>query len=523
MNAAGERGLWIRSLDSPTPRRIAGTNGALFPFWSPDAQVVGFGSPAEGRLKKVDLSGSYVQNIGNMRDALPGATWSREGVILFSPDNRVPLYRVPASGGTAEAVTTLDPARRENSHRWPHFLPDGRHFLFTARSDVKENTGIYVGTLESKERTWLVEAQSNAVYAAPGYLLFVREGTLLAQSFDTATLRLSGRPFAVAGNVGHQPTGANAFFSASADGRLVAYRSAAESTSELVWFDRNGVKVGPILAEGNFQEVRLARDGKHAAVVASDRDSGNRDIWLVEVTGGTLTRFTSHPANDWRPVWSPDGTQLAFASDRDGLSAVYRKAADASGPEVLISTAAVPGNRFPDDWSEDGRLLAVHSSTPETALDVWVVPNDGGKAFEAAGSAFQEHSASFSPDGRWIAYVSDESGAPEVYVQTLGKAGKRRVSTSGGIEPKWRRDSRELFFVDGANRLMAVAVGAGDTFVGSPPIALYNACGSALPEQRRYDVSADGARSLWLCPSPQTTASVVTVSIQALPRSKREN
>jgi hypothetical protein len=245
---------------------------------------------------------------------------------------------------------------------------------------------------------------------SPGYLLFVREGTLLAQRFDAATLLLSGEPFALAGNVARNTASANASFSVSADGRVVAYRVAAERSSQVVWFDRGGAMAVPIVAEGAFQ-------------------------------------------------------------------------------------------------------LAVHVSTSGTSLDVWVVPIDDRKPYEVAQTTFQELSASLSPDGRWIAFMSDESGAPAVYVQALGKAGKQRVSTSGGMLPRWRGDERELFFIDAANRLMAVAVGEGEGFVGSPPIALFKACGSTAPQQYRYDIAADGARSLWLCPAPRDAPSLVTVSV----------
>jgi Tol biopolymer transport system component len=520
-NADGEPSLWIRSLDSSTPRQIAGTGGAVIPFWSPDGRSVGFGVPVEGRLKVLDLTAGHVQPIGNIRDAVPGATWSKDGVVLFSPDNRVMLHRVSASGGTSEPVTTLDPARRENSHRWPHFLPDGRHFLFTARSDVRENTGIYVGTLGSNERTWLMEAQSNAVYTAPGYLLFVREGALLARRFDAATLRLSGEPFALAGNVAQSTVGAFGSFSVSSDGRVIAYRTAEATVNEIMWFDRVGAKIGETIARGEFEAVRLASDGQQAVVTMPDKDSGNRDIWQLDLSSGTPTRLTSHPANDWNAVWSPDGKELAFGSDRNGLSAVYRKATDGSGREVALSMTGVPGNRFPDDWSEDGQLLAVHSSMPDTALDLWVVPIDGRPAYEVARTKFQEQSLRFSPDGRWIAYVSDVSGRPEIYVQALGKTDKRRVSTAGGIAPRWRRDGGELFFVDAANRLMAVAIKDGKP-VGSTR-ALFNTCGPSGTAHLRYDVVADGARSLWLCPSARPTASLVTVSIQPAQLEARES
>ena len=514
-NAAGENSLWVRSMDASTPRRIDGTEGAVSPFWSPDAEFVGFGVPSQMRLKKVDLSGGDVQNISRISDANPGATWNREGVIVFSGDNRVPLFRVSASGGTPESVTALDPTRRENSHRYPHFLPDGRHFLYTARSDVRENTGIYLGALDSKDRTWLVEAQSAAVYAPPGYLLFVRDGTLLAQRFDAATLSLSGEPRALAGNVAQDPVGAYAAFSASANGHVVTYLTSQTTASQLVWFDRDGTKRGLTGVEGVFEQLRLAPDGKRAVVVMPDKDSGNRDIWLVNLTDGNLTRLTSHPANDWTPAWSPDGAEIAFASDRNGLSTVYRKAINGSGAEELVPSASLTGNIFPDDWSSEGELLAVHVSTPTTLLDVWVLPLTGaGRPYPLAQTRFQEQTPSFSPDGRWIAYVSDESGTPEVYVQRVGQSGRQRLSNAGGMYPRWRRDGRELFFVDTGGRLTVVAVSAGDTFAGSPPVALFKVCvPPGRPFQNRYDIDVDGKRSLWLCPLPRTAPSLVNVFV----------
>jgi len=515
VNGSGERALWIRSLDSSTPRRVDGTEGASRPFWSPDGQSVAFGVPAQGRLKRVDLSSGFVQNIGSINDAFAGGAWGRTGTIVFSPDNRVVLQRVSASGGTAERATILDPAKRENSHRFPHFLPDGQHFLFTARSDVRENTGIYLGRLGSTERTWLVEAQSSASYAAPGYILFVREGTLLAQPFDLAALRMSGEPFVVATNVAQDTAGAQASFSVSDDGRVVAFRIASTESAELVWFDRRGERIGNTIAEGPFQQVRLAPDGKRAAVTMTDRDTGNRDIWQVDLTNGATTRFTSHPANDWHPVWSRDGTELAFDSDRAGFSSVFRRPADGSKPEVEVPMAGLPGHRFVDDWSSDRRMMAVHTSTQETLLDAWIVPLDDAKPYEIARTTFQEHSQRFSPDGRWLAFVSSESGALEVYVQALGKAGKYRVSTSGGTAPRWRGDSRELFFVDGRGRLASVSVAPGDEFVVTLPVALFNGCATNTTENERYEIDASGQRSLWICPSRRNAAAMVSVSVQA--------
>ena len=511
-SAAGERALWIRSMDSPVPRRIDGTEGAQQPFWSPDGAFVGFGAPSERRLKKVDLSGGQIQNICVIADAFFGGTWNREGDIVFAPDNRVPLQRVSASGGTPQIITALDPARGENSHRWPQFLPDGRHFLYTARSDVREHTGIYVGALDSKDRIWLVEAQSSAALGAPDSLLLVREGTLLAQRFNTATLRLSGNAVALAGKVAQNATGAFASFSVSADGQVLTYRPEVENTSQLVWRDRTGTNRGTTGAAGTFGQLRLSPDAKRAAVVMSDKDSGNRDIWLVDVESGTRTRLTSHPANDWHPVWSPDGGQIAFASDRNGVSTIYRKPTDGSGSEEIISTPGIEAHIFPNDWSATVGLAA-HTSNLKTLTDVWIVPMLGSRRpYALAQTPFQEQTATFSSDGRWIAYVSDESGAPEVYVQALGNAGRKRVSISGGMQPRWRRDGRELFFIDAANKFVQVTVVQGEAFMSSAPRALFESCAAAGdPYDYVYDITGDGERSLWVCATPRNAPSLVTV------------
>ena len=248
----------------------------------------------------------------------------------------------------------------------------------------------------------------------------------------------------------------------------------------------------------------------------ADRDSGNRDIWLVNSTDGNLSRLTSHPANDWHPAWSPDGAEIAFASDRSGPSTVYRRASNGAATETLIPTTGMPGNVFPDEWSRKDGMLAVHVSTPATLLDVWVLSlTPSGRSYPVAQTRFQELSPSFSPDGRWIAFVSDESGTPEVYVQRLGQGGSQKVSTAGGRFVKWRSDGRELFFVDAANRFVAVAVDASDRFVPATPVHLFDACLSPVggADQAPYDVTVDGSRSLWLCPTPPRVPSLVNVFV----------
>jgi Tol biopolymer transport system component len=424
---------------------------------------------------------------------------------------------VPATGGTPEPVTNLDPGRNENSHRWPQFLPDGRHFLFTARSDVRENTGIYVGSLESAERKWLIEAQSEGAFVPRGHILYVRDATLMALAFDPGTLEIAGDARAIAGGIGHNPTGASADFAVSANGEVLVSRSRTEEGTELVWMDRSGVR-GPTTALGEtFGQARLAPDGKRAAVVLIDDQSGNRDIWLVELASSRQTRLTSHPANDWHPVWSPDGTQLIFASDRNGASAIFRRTIEAGDDQPVLESAGPDTGRFPIDWSRDSRFLTFHEDNPKTREDLWALPlAEGGKAMPVRRTPFMEGGGRISPDSRWVAYETDESGAREVYVTPLGRPGSpQRISIAGGGHPRWRPDGRELFFLSADFKLMVVTVNGGEKFQASTPMPLFDACVTRLPEHYSgaYEVAPDGQQTLWICPKPQESPSQATIAV----------
>jgi serine/threonine protein kinase len=517
--ASGGSALWLRSLVSPTLQRIGGTDGARNPFWSPDGRYVGFG--ADGRLKKLDVDAGAVQVICNcITGDLQGATWNANGVIVFAPHNRAPLHRVAAAGGTAAPVTSLDVARNENSHRWPHFLPDGNRFLYTARSDVSGNTGVYVGSIDSENRQWLFEAQSSATYVPPGYILFARDGALVAQRFDPDGLAVSDQPVVVVGDVAHNPSGAVAFFSLSANGEVLAYRHATDQSSQLVWFDRAGSRLDAVGSAGPFGgQLRLAPDGRRAALMRVDADDGNRDIWLIDLANGGLTRLTAHPASDWWPVWSPDSAHVMFASDRNGASAVFRTAVDRIGAEEPVLESGGPsGGRFPIDWSTDGRFLTVGEDRPDDQGDWMIVPLMGKrserKLLPLGQSRFLESGGMFSPDGRWLAYVSNESGPLEVYVTPFGGGAKYPVSTTGGRLPIWSRDGRELFFLSADNRLMVAEVRTDDTFAVGAPVGLFETCLTAVPQwyQWRYDITRDGRRSLWLCPAGQESG-LVTVTL----------
>jgi eukaryotic-like serine/threonine-protein kinase len=513
-DGSGDSALWLRSLASPTVHRLAETEGAQNPFWSPDGRHVGFG--AQGRLRKLDLSNGTVQTICNcITGALQGATWNTDGVIVFAPHNRAPLHRVAADGGTAEPVTSLDIKRNENSHRWPQFLPDGRRFLYTARSDLSENTGVFVGSIGAEERQWLFAAQSSATYVPSGDILFARDGALVARRFDANRLAVSGEPVIVTPDLAHNPTGAVAFFAPSADGKVLAYRHSTDQLNQLVSFDRTGARLGVIGTAGPFGgQLDLAPDGRRAAVVRVDTEDGNRDIWLIDLANGGLTRLTAHPGSDWFPVWSPDGAYLTFASDRNGASAVFRTAIDRIDAEELVLESGGPSSgRFPFDWSTDGRFLTIGEDLPNDEGDLAILPlfsdRSDRKARPLGRSRFLESGGMFSPDGRWVAYVSNESGRLEVYVMPIGGGVKYPVSTAGGRLPVWSRDGRELFFLSADNKLTVAEVRAGISFAVATPVTLFETCLTSVPEfyQRRYDITADGLRSLWLCPTGQESGS----------------
>jgi Tol biopolymer transport system component len=505
---SGEAAVWLRTLDSAVARRVAGTEDARDVFWAADSTAVGFS--ADGVLKRTSVAGGPVQRIASLDPTSLGATWNSDNTIVFSPSNKAPLYRISASGGTPEPLTTIDTARRENSHRWPHFLPDGRHFLFTARSDLLDQTAIFVASLDapgSPKR--LVNAQSRGAYVSTGHLLFARDNTLLMQPFDVRRLELSGEPIAIAGDVVMDSASAFAAFAASTDGTVVTYQT--RSAARLVWFDRSGAEVQQVPARGTFSQLRLSPDASRALVVMPDPQNGNRDVWIVSLATGALTRITSHPAADWFPVWSPDGSELIFASERRETPTFFRVPAQGGGAEQAVFTAASPGALFPTDWSHDGRAVLMHSY-PRGDVSVLQL---GTPAIPRTliESPFTDWVAAFSPDGRAVAYVSDESGSPEVYVSTSATRERRRVSVGGGVQPRWSRDGRELFFLGSNDRLFVVPASAGSSATDDPPVPLFQGCrGAQSVYSYRYDVAPDGRRSLWICEDGNDTTAIVMVN-----------
>jgi eukaryotic-like serine/threonine-protein kinase len=417
-SSEGPTRLWVRPLDSDTARELPGTEGAKYPFWSPDGHRLGFF--AEGALKKVDLMGGAAETLCPASQPR-GGSWNRDGVIVFAPNTGSGLYRISASGGTPTALTTLDAKRREGSHRWPYFLPDDRHLLYYARSGQQENSAIYAVSLDSREVRRLMAASSNAAYAPPGYLLFERGGKLVAQQFDARTLSLGGEPVAVTEDVAYDGGPFRSLFTVSQNG-VLAYQTAAGYTTRIASLDRSGRRLAVLASSENSYNLALSPDDKRLAVSRFASQRGSRDIWLYDLLRGTSSRLTFGSGAEVNPLWSPDGSRIVFGSDLEGVYDLYQKPATGSAREELLLSTSQP--KYADDWSPDGRHIVFESLDPDNSSDLWVLGMTGEqKPAPFLRTNADEREARFSPDGRWLAYASDESGRPEVYVQSFPASG----------------------------------------------------------------------------------------------------
>ncbi len=492
----GSEMLWVRPLDSPTAAPLVGTEGGSYPFWSPDGRSIGFF--AGGKLKRIDAAGGPALSLCDAGSSRGGA-WSPEGVILFAPEQTSGLFRVPETGGAPVEMTRLDEARQETTHRWPQFLPGGRKFLFFSRiAPGSEANAVMAGSLDGGDTRVILRGQSHAVYVS-GHLLFVRESTLMAQSFDADDLTLDLDAFPIAEHVQVDADFSRGIFSVSENGVLVYQTGQPQGETQLIWFDRNGKETGSLGDKAVYSDFTLSPDLKKVVVSVSDPRMGlPPDLWIYEVARGLRTRFTTHPMADGRPLWSPDGSQVVFASIRKRTFDLYVKSYAGSADEELLLEADY--DQFPESWSANGQYLAyTNRGVPGTNSDIWVLPLSGDrKPIPFLQTEFRELGPQFSPDGRWIAYTSDESGGrDEVYVAPFPGPGRKvQISTAGGTAARWRQDGHEIFYLASDNKITAAqVVQQGPTFeVGAVKPLFAIRTGGRLGTI--YRASPDGQRFL---------------------------
>ena len=489
-SSSGSPQLWLRQLNAATAQPLAGAEGGEYPFWSPDSRSIGFF--AGSKLKRLDIGIGPPQELADAPTGR-GGTWSSEDTILFAPTNAGPLWRVLASGGSPAQVTKLD-LPRQAGHRFPQFLSDRRHFLFFAQGSP-DAQGIYLASLDGGDAKRLMPTDTAGAYIDPGLLIFNRQGTLAARRLDLAAGKLTGDTITLAESVSYDTPFSMGGFAVSSGGR-VAYRAGGLEARQLQWFDRNGK---PLAVAGEpdvntLESAELSPDSRQVAV--SRGNQNNTDVWLIDVLRGGKTRFTVDAAIDEYPIWSPDGTQIAFASNRKGVYDLYLKpSSGARGEQLLLESAQA---KFTEDWSRDGRFVLYVEAGAKTGWDLWALPMVGDrKPMAVMNSPFEERSGKFSPDGRWVAYQSNFSGRFEIYVQPFpGPGGKLQVSTAGGTFPRWRADGKELFFIAPNAKLMSVPVGPShSTFEAGSPVALFQThivTGGVAALESQYAVSGDG-------------------------------
>jgi len=507
----GSRRYYIRALDGVEVRALTGTEGpsGAPAFWSYDSRwVLLANNGSGGKLKKVDIQGGPPQNIADFPGYLTGAGWNSDGVIIASTGpGASPILRLPASGGQTTPVTALAPG--ESAHRWPQFLPDGKHFLYLRVSSDAAKEGIYIGSIDfqpNQQNMQRLLATDREAYYAPapgggtGHLIFLRQTTLMAQPFDPDKMTLSGEPAAIADGVDSYATANHGMFSVSDTGTLV-YRGGSGPQNILTWFDQQGNPAGTLGDPGDYSSPAISPDGSRVAVGLGPE--GNRDIWILDVArGGASTRFTFDPALDDYPAWSPDGKNIAFSSNRGGQVDLYIKPADGSGEEKLLLKTDEP--KVVERWTKDGRFLLFFSLGPKTAEDMWALPFPvGAKPVALLQTQFRELFARVSPDGRWLAYSSTESGPPENYVRPFtpeapaGTGAKWLVSKGGGYRPLWRPDGKELFYRTQGGNVMAVDIDTSKGFQAGTPRRMFT---GPTTTASGWDLSPDGKRFLFIAP-----------------------
>jgi Tol biopolymer transport system component len=515
--------LWVRSLDALEAKVLAGTDGAYLPFWSPDSRYIGFF--ADGKLKTIDIAGGMPQTLCSANLAR-GGTWNKHGIIVFNPSASGPLFWISALGGKASPLTKLDTVRNEASHRWPCFLPDGRHFLYTSRITIvgpNENDAIFLASLDSTVAPkMIVKASSNIAYSN-GYVLYVRQQTLMALPLDEKNFQTSGNALPLAERVFYENITSKASFSVSQNGHLVYQNGIKRFGSKLSWWSRTGKKLSSLNGDAEISlQMRLSPDGERVAISQPTAGGLTSDIWIGETTHESWARFTFDAATDNYPIWSPDGRRILFSSDRNGLFDLFQRTSNGEGSDEVLFRSRE--SKTPSDWSQDGQFIAYTVNYPaDNNYDVWILPmrssppGNERKPFPFLHTNSRELRATFSPDGRWIAYQSDESGRDEIYIRPFpGPGGKWQVSIAGGTRPRWRGDGKEIFFVGTDFRIMSANVTAGVSTVqidSVKPLFDMGYAPTGSPIRDLYDVSRDGQHFLMDSPEANEVSIPLTLVI----------
>lgn len=508
----GKNQLWVRNMDSLEAHALEGTEGAYYPFWSPDSKDIGFF--ADGKLKRIDATSGSLQTVCSASDLARGGTWNEEGVIVYSPNYRAGLYKVSASGGEPSPVTQLDEHSGEKSHRWPWFLPDGKHLLFlsqTAEGGVSnDRSTIQALDLNTAKRTTLISGNTPVMYSRSGHILFWKEGTLFAQPFDVNNLQLSKSPFSIAERIRY--TGNElALFTISDTGLLVYQEGEAGptnglGTSQLVWVDRKGKRLDEITpSPGRYDAPTISHNGSR---IAYERDG---DIWIRDLQRGTETRLTFYDGADYSPVWSPDDGWVLWSSDRTTNGEIYRKRSSGVGEEEKVYVD--PKHQVTvRDYSQNGKLLSFNILGEKTLTDIFLFSFENHQAKAFAQTPRDESELYFSPDNKWVLYNSNESGRWELYVRPLSGDGERwLISVNGGEWGRWSRDGREIFYTN-SGKMVSVKVDSTKTFQTSLPEVLFDLPFS-VPEDLDlpyFDVSPDG-RFVFNWPLQARTVKPLTV------------
>jgi len=500
-NPKGQDSIWVQTLGDLSPRRLEGTDGAIFPFWSPDGKFVGFF--ADGHLRKVAASGGPVTVIADAPNPR-GASWNQDNIIVYEPDYRDSLWQVSAAGGTATRLTKLENSRH-TTHRWPSFLPDGKHFLFFATNHSGgSEQGIYMGSLADGSYKHVLDADSNAQYAS-GYLIYHIQSALLAQKFDPASGTVSGDPVPLANSVQYDMTTWHITFAASQNGILVYEPGSRMQGTDLTWLDRSGKKLGDVAGHEFYKgSGRLSPDGKRLAVGIGEPQA---DIWVLDLARGSRTRLTFGGATYLMPSWSADGQRVAYMAQKGALfstgSSLRGRLANGGGQEeILLEPSSVEGSavtlQWPQ-WSPDGRYLVYMAQSGPTGAAVWAIPTSGDKkpfpVVQAQSPQARIVQCRLSPDGHWLAYSATESGREEVYVTHFPSgSGRWQISQTGGTFPVWRGDSKEVYFIGLDGSLHAATVNTRNQEFELDQVHSLFAVNYVAPIGNPYDVTPDGQR-----------------------------